>query len=278
MTKIVSILASVIGLFLLGLAPAQATELEVSDEVRARIEPVLKKSGGELTYFKGPSDMIGIGVSFVNGRQLVVYATPDGRAVFSGVAIDVESGQNLSNADLQKLPPPNYAGLVDMVANAKAQTGRELTMLTEGNPDSNNRYFVFVDPKCPYCHKTYSEFLKLMSEGHDMVVHYIPVGILGPESENIAKEMVAMDDANALELMRKLTRREPHLSDQARVGAGNDGHGRNLALFRQLQFDAVPVVISDVSGTYNVRRGAIDGAVLEQELRVAAVQKLASAK
>ena len=111
-----------------------------------------------------------------------------------------------------------------------------------------------------------------------MVVHYIPVGILGPESENIAKEMVAMDDADALELMRKLTRREPHLSDQTRVGAGNDGHGRNLALFRQLQFDAVPVVISDVSGTYNVRRGAIDGAVLEQELRVAAVQKLASAK
>lgn len=278
MTKIIVILCGVIGLTSMSLTPAQATEFEVSDEVRARIEPVLMKSGGELTYFDGPSNMIGIGVSFVNGRQLVVYATPDGRTVFSGVAIDVESGQNLSNADLQKLPPPNYAGLVDMVANAQARTGRELAMLTEGNPDSINRYFVFVDPKCPYCHKIYGEFLKLMSEGHDMVVHYIPVGILGPESENIAKEMVAMEDADALELMRKMTRREPHLSDQARVGTGNEGHARNLALFRQLQFDAVPVVISDVSGTYNVRRGAIDGAVLEQELRVAAVQKLASAQ
>jgi thiol:disulfide interchange protein DsbG len=278
MTKIVNFLAGVLGLGVMALTPAYATEFVVSDEVRARIEPVLKKSGGELTYFEGPSDMIGIGVSFVNGRQLVVYATPDGRAVFSGVAIDVETGQNLSNADLQKLPPPNYEGLVDMVANAKANTGRELTMFTEGNPESTNRYFVFVDPKCPYCHKTYDAFLKLMADGHDMVVHYIPVGILGPESENIAKEMVAMEDAEALELMRKLTRREPHLSDQTRVGAGNEGHSRNLALFRQLQFDAVPVVISDVSGTYNVRRGAIASEVLEQELRVAAVQKLASAK
>jgi thiol:disulfide interchange protein DsbG len=260
------------------LSGAQAADDVISDEARARLEPTLTKSGGELTYFEGPAGMVGIGVSFTNGKQMVVYATPDGSTVFSGVAIDVVSGQNLSSADLQKLPPPDYGGLVNMVANAKAETGRELTLLTEGNPESENRYFVFVDPKCPYCHKTYSAFLQLLADGNDLVVHYIPVGILGPESENIAKEMSAMSPSDGLDLMRKMARRETHLADPERIAQGASGHGRNLAMFRQLQFDGVPVVISDVSGNYNVRSGAVAHEVLEQELRVAKVQKLASAR
>jgi len=268
----------VIGLALFALPIAQASNTNVSDEAKARIEPVLKKSGGELTYFEGPAGMIGVGVSFVNGRQMVVYATPDGSTVFSGVAIDVESGKNLSNADLQRLPPPNYAGLVEMVADSGAQTGRPITMMTEGNPDSSNHYYVFVDPKCPYCHKTYDTFLKLLSDGHDLAVHYIPVGILGPESENLAKEIVGMPDGDGLDLIRKLVRREPHLSNSDAIAAGDTNHGRNIALFRQLQFDAVPVVISDVSGNYNVRRGAVTAEALEQELQVAKIQKLAMAK
>jgi thiol:disulfide interchange protein DsbG len=151
-------------------------------------------------------------------------------------------------------------------------------MLSEGNPDSSNQYYVFVDPKCPYCHKTYNAFLKLLAEGEDFVVHYIPVGILGPESENLAKEIAGLPMEQGLDLMRKLMRRESHLSNTEMVTAGNGAHGRNVALFRQLQFDAVPVVISNVSGNYNVRRGAIESEVLEQELRVAKVQKLASAQ
>lgn len=257
---------------------AQASSEVISDEARARLEPTLTKSGGALTYFDGPGDMVGIGVSFQNGKQMVVYATADGSTVFSGVAIDVETGQNLSNSDLQKLPPPDYSGLVDMVSNAKAETGRELTILTEGNPESENRYFVFVDPKCPYCHKTYSAFLKLMADGNDLVVHYIPIGILGPDSENLAKEMIGMSSEDGLNLLRKLARGEPHMANQALIAEGVSGHGRNLAVFRQLQFDAVPVVISDVSGTYNVRRGAVAQEALEQELHVAKVQKMAAAQ
>lgn len=263
---------------LLGLAMTASADYSVSEEARARIEPVLKKSGGELTYFDGPGEMIGIGVSFVNGRQMVVYATPDGKTVFSGVAIDVASGTNLANADLQKLPPPNYEGLLQMVANSQESTGRPLSMISEGDPASSNRYYVFVDPKCPYCHKVYSAFLKLLAEDNDLVVYYIPIGILGPESENLAKEIIGLPAKEGLGVMRRLTQKEPYLTNPDNVSAGSGGHSSNLALFRQLQFDAVPVIISDVSGNFSVRRGAVSAEALGQELRIAKVEKLASAR
>ena len=274
-------MTTVKGMFAAGLLCVCGTavaEYAISEEARARIEPVLKKSGGELTYFDGPGEMIGIGVSFVNGRQMVVYATPDGATVFSGVAIDVATGNNLANADLQKLPPPNYEGLVDMVANSSATGGRPLVFISEGNPESENRYYVFVDPKCPYCHKVYNAFLELLADENDFVVHYIPVGILGPDSENLAKEIVGLQGNEGLEVIRKLTQKQQHLTNPEVVAAGSAGHSANLALFRQLQFDAVPVIISDVGGNYAVRRGAVTAESLEQELRIAKVQKLASAQ
>lgn len=251
----------------------QASDWSISEDARNRIEPVLKKSGGQLTYFEGPSGMIGVGVTFTNGRQMVAYATPDGSTLFSGAAVNVETGVNLSVADLKKLPPPDYAGLVEMVAEEGA-----VTMKSEGNPDSENRYFVFVDPKCPYCHKAYNSFLTLLADGHDLVVHYIPVSVLGPESENTAKEMIALPQKESLALFRSLAKREPHLSDRAKVERGNLGYYKNMALFRQLQLDAVPVIMSDVSGTYNVRRGMVTAEALQQELKVAKVQKMAAAQ
>lgn len=253
-----------------------ASEFVVADDVKARLDPVLTKSGGELTYFDGPADMIGVGVSFINGSQMVVYATADGTTVFSGVAIDVASGQNLVSMDMQKLPPPDYSGLFEKLAEAKGSNGRPITWMSEGNPESTNQYYVFVDPKCPYCHKTYDAFLKVLADGEDLIVHYIPIGILGPESENLAKEMAGMPAEKALALMRKQMRREPHIADPAAISAGKSKHGHNLALFRQLQFDAVPVVISNVNGNYNVRRGALPAETITQELRVAKVEKLAS--
>lgn len=269
-----------VGLLVVGLVTAMSVmaDYQPSDTVVAKLDPVLSKSGGELTFFEGPAGMIGVGVSFVNGRQMVVYATPDGSTVFSGVAIDVETGQNLSTADMQRLPPPNYDGLVSMVAGESGTPGLRTTFVSEGNLDSENRYFVFVDPKCPYCHKTYSAFLELLADGQDLVVHYIPVGILGPESENIAKEMVALADDEALEVFRTIARREPRLADSQLVAKGSMAHGANLALFRKLQFDAVPVIISDVGGQQQVRRGMVPPESLLQELQVAAVKKVASAK
>lgn len=261
---------------------AMAGEIAVPDEVRARLEPILTKSGGELTFFDGPSDMIGVGISLPNAKQIVVYATPDGRTVFSGVAVDVETGANLSSADMQNLPAPNYSKLFDTVAQAThgvdgAASGPLLYAMSEGNPDAANEYYVFVDPKCPYCHATYNSFLTALSQGHDMVVHYIPIGILGPESENLAKQMAGSTPDAALDILRTLVRKEPYLTQSSAVQQGTAPAGLNLQLFRNLSFDAVPVIVSRVGGKYNVRQGAVEAPVIVQELQVAALAQLNAA-
>lgn len=48
-----------------------------------------------------------------------------------------------------------------------------------------------MDPNCPYCHKTYALFDALAKKGsRASKVHYIPIGILGPRSENGAKGLL----------------------------------------------------------------------------------------
>lgn len=247
-------------------------EVVLASEAKSKLEAVLTKSGGTLDYFNGPSGMIGVGVTMKNGKQMVVYATPDGSTLFSGVAVDVASGKNISNADMQNLPPPNFEGLFDKIHTA-AQVKREITTITEGSVDSENIYYVFVDPRCPYCHKTYDAFLGELAYGKDLVVHYIPVGILSPESENAAKELVGVAEKEGIDLMRKHARREAHVSVSEDIQAGNGKHGMNLALFRGLQLSAVPVVVSSVGGEFEIRQGMIKPEVIRQELQVAALAK-----
>lgn len=250
--------------------------VSITAEVKGKLEEVLTKSGGTLDYFNGPSGMIGVGVTMKNGKQMVVYATPDGSTVFSGVAVDVASGKNISNADLQNLPPPNFEGLFDKIHTA-AQVKGEITTITEGSVDSENIYYVFVDPRCPYCHQTYDAFLGELAYGKDLVVHYIPIGILSPESENAAKELVGVDEIKGIDLMRKHARREAHVSVSADIEAGNGKHGMNLALFRGLQLSAVPVVVSSVGGEFEIRQGMIKAEVIRQELQVAELAKSSAA-
>jgi len=216
--------------------------------------------------------MIGIGVTMAGGKQMVVYATKDGSTLFSGVAVDVESGMNISNRDMQNLPRPNFEGLFNRIDMAVHERN-EITAISEGRPDSENVYYVFVDPKCPYCHKTYDAFLSELAEGRDLVVHYIPVGILGPQSENVAKELVGVPESQGRKLMRKQSRKEKHVAVSEHIQAGNSKHGLNLALFRGLQFSAVPVVVSSVGGVFDIRQGMLKQEVISQEVRVAAMEK-----
>ena len=76
-----------------GAVQAGEAAFSVSTDAQTRIEGLVAKNGGKVNYFPGPSGTVGVGVSLANGKQMVLYGTPDGRVLFSGVAVDTVSGE-----------------------------------------------------------------------------------------------------------------------------------------------------------------------------------------
>ncbi|MEI2419149.1 hypothetical protein V6O07_02660, partial [Arthrospira platensis SPKY2] len=182
-------------------------EYALDPAVKARLETILTKSGGELSYFAGPSGMIGIGLTMLNGQQMVVYATPDGETIFSGVAVDTATGANRTRADMERLPKPDFSGVFAQLSERVGAEAGGMFAATDGNPDAANVYYVFIDPRCPYCHSLYNAFKAVKASGADIVVHYLPIGILGPESQNLASAMAGSENDAALEIFRASARR-----------------------------------------------------------------------
>lgn len=260
-----------------------AETYSIDPVVQERLETILTKSGGELKYFEGPAGMIGIGLTMANGQQMVVYATPRGEVIFSGVAIETATGANLTRADMEKMPAPDFSGVFEQLASKIGPTAAPddqggLFAATEGDLEAGNVYYVFIDPRCPYCHSVYNAFLAVQQGGADIVVHYLPIGILGPESQNLASAMAGSDNDAALEIFRASARRGYRFSQTEVIENGNSAAGRNLQVFRSLSFDAVPVVISRVGGKYQARQGAMDAASIKQELERAAMATLSDAR
>lgn len=241
-----------------GAVQAGEAAFSVSTDAQTRIEGLVAKNGGKVNYFPGPSGTVGVGVSLANGKQMVLYGTPDGRVLFSGVAVDTVSGENLTRRDLTaQMPKPDLSGIV--------KHARAATSITLGS-GSGAEFFVFVDPNCPYCHKTYALFDALAKEGPGFKVHYIPIGILGPRSENGAKGLLGMrGEAQVNALAGLMTGKAATMSNEA-IGAGDKAHQQNMAIFRNLQFDAVPVTVMVSGGEVSVSNGMPQFEELRQAL------------
>jgi thiol:disulfide interchange protein DsbG len=233
-----------------GLVTGQAALAEafvVEPDARSRIEAVVSKGGAKVHYFPGPIPMIGVGLTMASGKQMVVYATPDGRTLFSGVALDTATGENLARRDLaSKLPAPDLSGLPG--------TLRKAAGVTLGSESAPAEFFVFVDPHCPYCHKAYEVFEQLAASRQDFKVHWIPVGILGPRSENGAKAILGAG-GRAGELLAGYMREGTPVAAPGDIAAGDKAHQANVALYRSLQFSGVPVVVSARGNAVHVQNG-----------------------
>lgn len=231
----------------------------VSDTAKARFETLLSKGGGTLHYFPGPNGMVGIGVSLPNGKQMVMYGTPDGSVLFSGVAIDTATGDSLTRKDLERLPAPDLSGLAKHAKAARA--------ISFGETDAKTEFYVFIDPNCPYCHKTFALFEQLRAEGKPFSVHYIPVGILGPRSENAAKAMLGLAGAAAEEALKAYMSQAggTMLAEEA-IAAGDKAHQSNLAIFRNLQFQAVPVTVVVRGDDVDIRNGLPEAEALRADI------------
>ena len=122
------------------------------------------------------------------------YLTQNGRYVFVGELIDLETGQNLTDRAKGKtaITELNKVALADKVIFPA--NGEEKAVLN-----------VFTDTSCPYCVKLHEEVGKLQDAG--ISVHYLPYprgGRQGPGYQALKQVWCAEDKPKAMSIAKGL--------------------------------------------------------------------------
>lgn len=148
-----------------------------------------------------------------DGKQGVLFTSPDNSVAFFGVMFDAKTGANISD---KYMPPKEKlvgaAALAEQQAQARnsvlsAQRVQEhvevvekstetlrdhllsdkVTGILEGKPSANTA-FVFFDPLCGHCHKLYENTRSYVKAGAS--IKWIPINILGDQGLPMSVEAV----------------------------------------------------------------------------------------
>lgn len=172
-----------------------------------------------------------------NGKPVKLYTTADGKALFSGVIWNLETGQNVTDAIM--VPPsgsdPNFADqLPKVVAPAipksnlvsgpnalpAAFDGKTPTQIPEairlvdqlagykeGNGGPGDTLYVIIDPRCPYCRRAYLNAREHVKNG--ATIKWIPTAALGRPEQGLplAATILRYNDPDVL--ARVLGKHEP---------------------------------------------------------------------
>jgi protein-disulfide isomerase len=65
------------------------------------------------------------------------------------------------------------------------------TGISLGSPQASVHMIAFMDPMCPHCHEFHKIVNVLLQKRQDIVIHVIPVAILGPNSVAMSKILIA---------------------------------------------------------------------------------------
>ena len=148
-----------------------------------------------------------------SGKPVQLYTTPDGKALFSGVVWNLETGQNVTDALM--VPPsgsdPNFAARLPQVvapgtpksnlvsgpnALPSAFDGKAPTQIPEairlvdglagykeGKGGPADTLYVIIDPRCPYCRRAYLNTREYVKNG--ATIKWIPTAALGRPEQGL---------------------------------------------------------------------------------------------
>lgn len=154
-----------------------------------------------------------------NGRQVVLYSTPDSAVLFTGVVWDAQSGQNISDrfrpqaaaAQPGAAAAATSSALAAPVRAAAAMDGTfqgdvpesistidGLAGFKEGKGGPADTVYIIFDPRCPYCRAAYRQTRSYVEKGH--TIKWIPAIALGRPDEGIplAATVLQSKDADVL--------------------------------------------------------------------------------
>lgn len=176
----------------LPVAPAPQPISKAPDAVVAAVAKISNGQAVIKQAFKAPLGLIGMAVNLGGDRNMIMYASPDGKYMVMGGIFGAD-GQNYTMAAAQKyLPPPppapnaasNFAALKD------AKT------FVWGQASAKKQLWMLADPDCIFCHKMFKGLEPFVQNG-TVKVHVILAGFLKPDSLGKAAAIFASKDPGA---------------------------------------------------------------------------------
>lgn len=227
-----------------------AEEYSVNESIKIKIENIIKQSKAKrIHYFPGPSNLIGVGLQFSNGKEMVLFATSDGDVLLSGMAISTETGLSITETSLNNLPPADYSVLLSEVAKT--------TKIPKTGDVNTGTFNVFFDPQCGYCKKLYMTIESLRKDGYALNVNYIPVAVMGPASENYSSALLAYEGLRESEILDQIMSSGGITVTEQDVQKGRVESSANTEIFQRSGFSAVPVIVYEHEGSVEIIQGLI---------------------
>lgn len=232
-----------------GSAPTAAKASTTSRPAPAAsvVQRALAANGVELSgSLDAPAGFEGF-VARYRGRELPVYALPDGKHIVIGTLLDLE-GHDLTGPQMQKAAS---SGLGD----AQWQALASAAWFAEGNPDAKRIVYAFDDTRCPFCHRLWKATQPLLEKG-DVQIRTILVGVIAPESlPEAANILDAKDPAAAWNRNEENFGANPPPGDYASPAALAKVRA-NTALMQKLGFMGTPSIVwKDAEGRIRALQG-----------------------
>lgn len=188
---------------------AMATVVPAASFAEAASDSTMSRYGRIVDKTTVPGTSLTAWLMEKNGSQVVLYGTSDGKAIFTGVVWNPETGQNLSDGVRAKLKvsapvapvaakaapsagiqrindhaiKPGFKGVVP----ESIKTVAGLKGVTQGKGSMGETLYVMVDPRCGYSQLAYKQLKPYIDAGK--TVKWIPIPALA--DREAGGEMVA---------------------------------------------------------------------------------------
>ena len=164
-----------------------------------------------------------------SAKDIIVYTSKDGEALIAGMMLD-KSGKNLSGtySDMY-IPAPDYS---EAMAAFKSSPS-----VVVGNAKAKAEMVIVFDANCGFC-KIMHKLVSPAIEAGELKVRYVPVAILGADSDVKGAALLAAKDAKAA-LDADVEGHAATSTDQGLVGKVR----ANTELMKKFNFGGTPVVL-----------------------------------
>lgn len=238
-----------LSVFVLSLPVLAQEKIEPTQLIVDKIRPLLGQQADSIDYFTTPFSMIGIGVVTKNLEKRVFYTNTNVDYVLSGMMFDTATKQNVNANILAQLDVALPTTLTRQLT--------ELNAVKMGTGSKN--IYAFVDMNCGVCHRLHKTVEHYFSSGKftDVTIHYIPIGILGGDSDKKAQTILGQKtNEDALALFADGMSRKPLSNHDASMQSGVQKTQENEGVFRDFSFiKGVPFVVAEIDGNWKFQNG-----------------------